>query len=288
MPHRVEPAQGTAPVGLVAEPGAPAVPRAAAKPASLRREHPRPLHCPRCGCDWKDLRSIECPGCGVSVIAALRHAESNEKARRAGRAEYVRAMVLLGSSWAVLLGLLSPFGDPGDLEWFLLKQAVSVPIATLVFAAAVVLWTGQNQPWPVAIMRIGAVMAIGDVASFLTASLPIIFVHEVVPALVVGAATVKLLGLDYQEGLIIGMMLAATKLGVHSVLASSTSNATPMLTVSLLVIAVAWVGVFTFNRISSGRLTPAERNLCEHCGYDIRGLRRGICPECGAVLKRTR
>ncbi|MGH7132208.1 MAG: hypothetical protein ACREJO_09720 [Phycisphaerales bacterium] len=32
-------------------------------------------------------------------------------------------------------------------------------------------------------------------------------------------------------------------------------------------------------------LVPTARNGCPECGYDLRGLQGGVCPECGATLQ---
>lgn len=171
--------------------------------------------CPDCGQDIRALTTIDCPACGVNVLSALRRRESN----RAGRVEllesYRAALVPLVISYALLAASIAVFGDPGDAAWFALRQSFFVPVAVGVFLMSSITWLGRDRPLLIGVLRLITAIAISDLAGFFMWWVPILFMYQVVVTLVLMGMIVKLLELEYQEGMILGLVLGALRYIIH-------------------------------------------------------------------------
>lgn len=76
-------------------------------------------------------------------------------------------------------------------------------------------------------------------------------------------------------------------LGVDNVHPLALLSALPVLIVALVVIVLSVVFVVSAARRRRS-LERERQGLCSRCGYDLRGTRHDLCPECGLLVIRRR
>jgi hypothetical protein len=128
----------------------------------------------------------------------------------------------------------------------------------------------------------GAVMATGAVSLFciVVVGEPPGFVLQWTPVMAVGGAVMGLLSACYLVPLLMGTSLTTTLpvvLGVSTAAGIGMGMLHPLLgAMAALAAQLTLAGAFW-----SARRTGSGRSRCRHCGFDCRGVRDDLCPECG-------
>jgi predicted RNA-binding Zn-ribbon protein involved in translation (DUF1610 family) len=197
-----------------------------AEPLRKPPEPDKPLtHCPDCGHNIRTITTVTCPNCDVNIVSAVRRHQSNAVAKWQTVDQYRRALVPLLISYLVLAVVLLVMGDPatdtsmGDLRWFALRQAFFVPCAIALYWVLCAAWLGFEQPFAVSVMGLMTAIAVSDTVGFFMWWVPVIFAYQFVVAITLMMVATKRLELEYQQGMILGLILGAVRYALHVILA---------------------------------------------------------------------
>lgn len=196
-------------------------PPVSAPPSRPKAPPPTPLEaCPRCGADIRGGKSSRCPGCGIDVVTAVRFRESDRAARVHTAVFWRRTALLAVVCYSVLGATLLLFGDPGDIEWFVLRQAVVVPVFAVIYWTCSAFWLGFEIPFAASVVRLGCVACAGDMVGFIMWNVPALYLNQLFTSLAIMLLSVRFLRLEYQEGLVVGLLLAGARYITHVSLAT--------------------------------------------------------------------
>lgn len=154
-----------------------------------------------------------------------------------------------------------------------LRHTIAIVLAVLLASLAVVCVVAHVRPLS---CRIGGVIADCDDASVTVRTYPRwIFAYDglALDALKWSRPRVRVLDLGLID-------VRYERWGVRRFYRVSVSHAALLFGVTAL-----WMGCFLAPRLRVYRRVRSGR--CGRCGYDLRGIETGGCPECGSAMKRN-
>ena len=97
----------------------------------------------------------------------------------------------------------------------------------------------------------------------------------------------RVVSLFLAVGLLVAAAWVARSLGINNVHPLALLWVLPVLVVAVVVIAFP-IALFVGGQRRRRSLERERLGLCSGCGYDLRGTRHDLCPECGLLVIRRR
>lgn len=169
---------------------------------------PRP--CPKCGYDLRGSPGVRCPECGIALQGrrAKRDLGRLEGAKSV-RWNYAAAGVTLTASLGGCV-LISLFGEGGGAELLgqmMLRVGVQLALAIVIFFIVAVMWSGVDDEWPLAVLKVSAAASAAACAGLLISFIPAILfgISTLAFIAVYAAALITLIEMDFSTAFLIAV-----------------------------------------------------------------------------------
>lgn len=180
--------------------------------------------CAKCGYDLTGLKTPKCPECGTVNRPLSKQEQLRKDSRALARREYLRPVILFAVALGIVLALTAAVGGRFSISEYLLVYAISVPVGIVVYLMCCALWMGSDAPLGLTALRLAAVFALGDIAVGMAAFVPLLYLQIAMIVAVYGVLIHKLMDLDLQDAMIVGVVTSFTRYGVFMAIAHAMQD----------------------------------------------------------------